>query len=289
MTPRGPDFFIVGAPKCGTTSLFRYLRQHPRVYMSRRKEPHFFCDELPPHFEPMGADEYFQLFADADPTHMAGEASTNYLYSPSACYRIREYSHTARIVVILRNPTDRAYSEYWHFRRYGLESLSFEECVAQDDRRDAWRRYVARGRYSRHVERYVDAFGEGAVHVLLLDDLRDGSGDAHADVLTFLGLTSTHAPDIATAHGTAWEPRWRWAGSAYGWLVGSQSWAAERARAVMPRWARRAARRGARRILTREGVPPMSTATRRALSEHYAPEVDRLERVLDRDLSGWRR
>jgi hypothetical protein len=76
---RGPDFLIVGAPKCGTTSLFRYLRQHPNVYAPSRKEPHYFCLEVPPGFPPMDEAAYYALFDGAGAAELAFEASTNYL------------------------------------------------------------------------------------------------------------------------------------------------------------------------------------------------------------------
>ena len=118
----------------------------------------------PPHFPPIGVDAYHRLFADAGPHLMAGEASTNYLYSTTACSRIHESSAHARVLVILRDPVDRAYSEYWHFRRYGMEALTFDACIAEDDARDPHRRYIARGFYSHHVERYQRTFGADGVH-----------------------------------------------------------------------------------------------------------------------------
>ncbi len=288
MTRRGPDFFIVGAPKCGTTSLYRTLRGHPRLYASPRKEPHFFCDVPPPHFHAMDADAYFALFADAPESSVAYEASTNCIYSAAACGRIRDYSPSSRIVVALRNPADRAYSEYWHFRRYGLEALSFEECVATDGEREASRRYVERGLYARHVERYRKAFGEDRVHVLLLDDLRRDAARPYAEIFRFLGVDADCYVDGAIRHGRGWAPRWRGAGAAYGTLVSSRSPLARVARKAVPRPVRRVGRRVASALLTAARVPPMARDTRALLCDAYAGDISRLESILGRDVSAWR-
>jgi hypothetical protein len=233
-------------------------------------------------------DAYHRLFADAGPHLMAGEASTNYLYSATACSRIHEYSSNARVLVILRDPVDRAYSEYWHFRRYGMEALTFDACIAEDDARDPHRRYIARGFYSHHVERYQRTFGADGVHVLLLDDLRDDALTACSRVLTFLGVSARSDGPVATAEGVGWTPRWRGAGSSYSGLIGPQSWAARVSRKALPRSLRRAGRRAAHRLLTRPGVPQMSAGTRARLRAFYAQEIDQLESVIARDLGGWR-
>jgi hypothetical protein len=287
VTPRGPDFLIVGAPKCGTTSLYRSLRDHPRLYASTRKEPHFFCDVLPPHFRSMDADAYFALFADAPESSLAFEASTNYVYSEAACRRIRDHSRDSRIIVILRDPVARAYSEYWHFRRYGMEPLSFEECIATDGEREVSRRYHERGLYSRHIERYLDTFGEGQVHVLLLDDLARDATATHAGICAFLGVDA-RALNVDKPQGQAWAPRWRRAGAAYGGLVSDRTAFTRFVRGATPRWARRPGRAVARALLTTTRVPPMAPETRARLRDGYAAEVSRLESVLRRDLTAWR-
>ncbi|MAF09959.1 hypothetical protein CMK11_05855 [Candidatus Poribacteria bacterium] len=288
VTRRGPDLFIVGAPKCGTTSLYRTLRGHPQLYASPRKEPHFFCDVPPPHFRPMGPDAYFALFADAPVSSVAYEASTNYIYSAAACGSIRDYSPSSRILVALRDPADRAYSEYWHFRRYGLEPLSFEECVAADGEREVSRRYVERGLYACHLERYREAFGEDRVHVLLLDDLRRDAANAYAEVFRFLGVGADCHVDGAIRHGRGWAPRWPGAGAAYGRLVSDRSPVARVARKVMPRPVRRVSRGVVSALFTDARVPPMAPDTRALLCHAYAAEISRLESILGRDLTPWR-
>jgi len=105
---RKPDFFIVGAPKCGTTSMYHYLRQHDQIFMPDEKEPHYFGEDLKKRPDKFidNEDEYLNLFKDAKPDQKLGEASTFYLYSKSASREIKEYNPDAKIIIMLRNPID---------------------------------------------------------------------------------------------------------------------------------------------------------------------------------------
>lgn len=119
-----PTFLIVGAAKCGTTSLYEYLRQHPEVFMPRRKEPNFFAG--PSHGNRTTEAEYRALFADATSAKAVGEASVAYLYDPGSPRRIFEYlGPETRIVIMLRNPVDMVHALWGHMVRAGGEKLSF--------------------------------------------------------------------------------------------------------------------------------------------------------------------
>ena len=103
-----PGFFIVGAPKCGTTSFYHYLRQHPQIFMPDNKEPHYFGSDLKKRSDEFikTEEEYLSLFKDADSSQMAGEASTFYLYSKAAQKEIKGFNPHAKIIIMLRNPID---------------------------------------------------------------------------------------------------------------------------------------------------------------------------------------
>ena len=109
---RVPDFFVVGAPKCGTTALYSYLRDHPRIFMPERKEIHYFCDDL--NFPKRSAirdwTEYLDLFIGATSDMRIGETSASYLYSDVAIHNIMNANSNAKLIAILRNPVDMAYS-----------------------------------------------------------------------------------------------------------------------------------------------------------------------------------
>ena len=126
---RKPDFFIVGAPKCGTTSMFHYLRQHPQIFMPDNKEPHYFGKDLIKMSDEFidNEDEYLNLFKDAKSDQKLGEASTFYLYSKSAYKEIKEYNPDAKIIIMLRNPIDFLHSLHSQLLFSGYEDeLDFE-------------------------------------------------------------------------------------------------------------------------------------------------------------------
>ncbi len=170
-----PNFLIIGPPKCGTTALYRYLSQHPDVFMPREKEPRFLLSHAVPTYtgptDPLYAKrlvtsvtKYEELFASASRERAIGEASTLYLYTPGAEDGIRRHVPGAKLIAILRNPVDRAYSNFLHQRYLGAEPLSdFDEALRAEPARIArgwgpfWH-YAELGRYQRQLERFHRVF-----------------------------------------------------------------------------------------------------------------------------------
>ena len=135
-----PNFFLVGAARAGTTSLWQYLRAHPDIYMPaalQGKEPSFFCDLTPPWARKHRTlDSYLSLFQGAGRRRRIGDASTNYLVSPESPRRIAEQFPDAKILVVLRNPADRAYSLFRLLCYWGLETVTpFEKALAREEQR----------------------------------------------------------------------------------------------------------------------------------------------------------
>lgn len=208
-----PTFLIVGAAKAGTTALYHWLNQHPDIYMSRVKEPHFFS-QLSPHFTGPGDDRfndpivtsweaYVDLFRAGRGKLLRGEASPSYLDRHAiAIPAIRERLGDVKIVILLREPVSRAFSEYLHLVRDGRETLSFRAALdAEEDRvRAGWRpiwAHKARGRYAAAVAHYLDAFGRDNVGVWLHEDMRRDPERVFRDVLTFLGARPDFVPQYA--------------------------------------------------------------------------------------------
>ena len=169
MKQRWPNLFVVGAAKAGTTSLHYYLNQHPDIYMSPLKEPHFFSQispapELKSFFQSVQNEaEYLALFAGAHNEAVVGEASTSYLWDEQAPNRIYSSVPRAKLVIMLRNPVDRAYSHYLNDAREGIETRAFLEAVTQDFQRQTkgWgvsQLYVDLGFYCGQVSRYLNTF-----------------------------------------------------------------------------------------------------------------------------------
>ena len=159
-----PDYIIIGAQKGGTTSLHRYLTRHPDVGVSLRKEIHFFSSSYD-----QGLDWYLAHFPEPGEFAVVGEASTSYLSDPEVPERVRRAVPNVKLIALLRNPVDRAYSQYQMNVRKGVETLSFEEAIAQEPVRlrnapnrssELWRfsSYATRGLYAEHLERWLAAF-----------------------------------------------------------------------------------------------------------------------------------
>lgn len=189
---RMPDFLIIGAAKSSTTSLYFFLQQHPKVYMPVVKEPFFFTfmgqDMNQFHYEgPMKAKqttitdlaEYQKLFLTAPADSRSGEASTLYLYDKDTPAHIKQHIPEVKMIAILRNPIDRAYSHFQHFRRDRLEPLSnFRQAILDEPRRmrENWFMsyfYVDAGFYGRQIKNYLEFFPKNQLKVFLYEDMSD--------------------------------------------------------------------------------------------------------------------
>jgi hypothetical protein len=280
---RVPDFFLVGAAKAGTTSLFQYLIQHPSIYIPDIKEPHYFSE-----YYDRGASyyntiaDYLRLFSACPEGALAGDASTSYLYSVTAAERIRELNPQAKIMAVLRNPVDRAYSFYWYNRRNFVEELSFEDALQKEPERiteGAHYRfhYVRSGIYSPQVQRYIDAFGHGSVRIYLFEDLRDAPALVR-DIFSFLGVNASHFVDTHRQFNPSGPVR----SPLLGRFLQNRF---PRLRRTFPGTARTV-----KHTLMRYNVkepPPMSATARRQLTRVFHEDILRLESMLDRDLSHW--
>jgi len=310
MGPRIPDLFVVGAPRCGTTAMYAYLRQHPQVFMSAVKEPHFFCPDLFLPAPPAAVrDEraYDDMFREAADQRRVGEASPFYLYSQRAPEAIRAFSPNARVIIMLRNPPEMMYSMFCLRRNASIfhprqETIpTFEQALAaepgrlrgenlppgapEEPGRCLYLCYRELARYAPRVEHFFHVFGRAAVHVILFNDLVAAPGTMYRDVCRFLDLDAGPAPDtLATPEMRAaniW-PRSRLLARLL-WPTNSSegtpsaalpSRAGRRLRTLLHRW-----------NTTRP--PALDAALRRRLAEESAADIRRLGEILGRDLTAW--
>lgn len=294
---RKPDFFLVGAAKSGTSSLYNYLVQHPFVFMPEPKEPHFFGEWRPPVQEVKGMKEYLRFFEGVPEDVRAGEASTSYLYSTDAAWEIKRFRPDAKIIVILRDPVSRAYSQYWNQVREGVEPLDFEEALAAEaERRERgwWYgfHYVEAGRYASQVARYLNLFGRESVRVYLFEDLVQDADAVCDDVFSFLAVEPRRTVSVAKAYNQSGAPRslvvtkavhkaillsralqrqWR------GLVSGGSSLPVDRLKEAKD-W-----------IIEKNSgpVPEMNPSTRAELREIYKGDLLRLQELIQRDLNRW--
>lgn len=294
-----PTFIVVGAAKSGTTALYHWFDQHPGVYMSSVKEPHFFSG-LKPTYSGPGDDrfnqpivtewqDYLDLFSAGSQFAVRGEASPSYLdlYQP-AIQRMREAVPGVKIVILLRHPTRRAFSEYVHLVRDGRESLSFRESLDAEEERLAkgWRRIWAhkrRGLYADAVEAYLSAFGRENVGVWLFENLKNHPETTFRQICQFVGASDEFAPFFSQVN-VGGVPRLRWL---HRWLNRQSGFLT---------WMRRRLPAGWRSRLRQSvdhlnlGKISMSEDDRAYLDEYYRGDIERLRQLLpDVDFSPWTR
>lgn len=299
---RKPDLFIVGAPKCGTTTLYAWLRGHPDVFMSVRKEPRFFSPDMDSGSEQDGLyfvrslDDYMALFAGARDERRVGEASATYLYSTEAPRLICEFQPDARIVVALRDPVEMMYSLHMqHVAAMAEDIDDFAEALAAEERRAAgdglpggpfsrfaWR-YRDRARFAGQLERWYEAFGRERVHVVILDDLIADSRATFRRLLEFLEVDPHYVPESFSPRNPSKRVRSRRLKRLMHSVAGHRL-----ARVLLPGPLYGGVRRALRplhRVNRREQPrPPLDGALRGQLQEEFRPEVERLGRLLERDL-----
>lgn len=303
-----PNFLIVGAAKSGTTSLSFYFNQHPDIYMPSLKEPEFFAadegkvmDEYGPkgpHVRPKRITrlaDYQALFRGARSEKARGEASAVYLYLPEAADRIKANIPNAHILVILRNPVERAYSAFLHQVREGLEDKDFATALREEPERIAagWSplyHYRAMGYYAEQLTRYYRAFGSDKVHVYLYDDLREDPTALTQRTFNALGVDASFVVDSETRHNISGVPKNKLVHRMYSFLRGTnQSTLKSLGKKVLPaslriRFKVRAMQKMQESNL---GKPPLDLDVRRDLMDGYREDITELQRLLGRDLTHW--
>ncbi len=271
-----PNLFVVGAAKAGTTSLWRYLDEHPEIWMAPVKEPNFFSGVRHP-LNPDVVDEasYLRLFAPGARSKLRGEASTSYLWHEGVPAAIKRVSPEARILISLRDPVERAHSAYWHAVRHGKEGRPFMEAV-QAELEEPRRRYVVSGFYASAVSRYLAAF-PGSVHVLFLEDLALDPRREMRGVFDSLDVDTALADRLdAAVHNTFALPRSRLAAT-----VHNSPRVRAAARLVAPL---RLRLRVQEMLLRRPRKGAMEPEAEALLTEIFAADVERLRMVLGANL-----
>ncbi len=293
-----PNFLVVGAAKAGTTSIYKYLEQHPDVYMSPVKEPKFLTSHALkfPHKGPgdpqvdagiiRDLNSYKALFTDVDGQKAVGEASAdNLYYYDIAIPNIKKHLKEVRIIAILRNPVGRAYSAYLHLVRDQREELSFEEALEAEDyrRRDNWEFiwfYKDVGLYYSQIKAYIDAFGRDRVKIYLFENLKADPVALVQDIYRFLGVDDTFVPQIK---------RYNVSGVPKSKLLHEFLRRPSIVKSVVKHLIPATTRKNLVLELQNRNLkkPEMRPETRKRLIEVYRDDIKRLEKLIGRDLSSW--
>ena len=291
-----PNFLIIGAAKAGTTSLYAYLKQHPDIYMSEVKEPRFFAPEVFTNYNevarngarrvPFTFEEYQELFAGVTDETAIGEASTEYLYFPGVPARIKQSIPDIKLIAVLRNPVERAFSAYCYQLRDNCEPLSFEEAlIAEADRikqgyRPGWH-YQQPGFYSQQVKRYLDTFDRSQIKIYLQDDLVKDSVKVSQDIYKFLGVDDSFVPDI-TRKNISGVPKNKFLHS----IFTQDNPLKSLVKPLLPLKMRQNIYQKVRKNnLTSK--PTLAGETRQQLTELYRKDIEQLQEILSVDLSHW--
>jgi hypothetical protein len=301
ITPVLPNFLIVGAAKCGTTSLYYYLKQHPDVFMSPLKEPKYFSsyktnpdkgpgDNLRFRKNISSFDDYVKLFKTNNGKKAVGEASVDTIfYFERTIPAIKNYLGDPRIIIILRNPVRRAYSAYNFLVRDGYEELSFKNALIAEEqgRRDEYSfiwQYRKCGLYAYPVHAFQTNFSR--VKVLLYDDLIRDAITLVQSVYAFLDVDPDFVPNTEHRHNTSAIPRWRFLNNLF----------------MKPKRLHKVARKIGGTILgmdrwisLRDGIRtanmqkplPMNPEIEQKLRRFYRDDILKLQDYIGRDLSSW--
>jgi hypothetical protein len=301
---RWPNFFIVGAPRAGTTSLFHYLRKARGVYLPRKKEPLYFASRsLPDRL--FGIDvavvrdkhEYLKLYENVRDEVAIGDASASYLWVNNTPKLMHDAIPKARIIIMLRDPVERAFSHYLMHLSDGSETkLSFYDALKCDYENElsggatSSHLYIGYGLYSKQVKRYLDIFGRQQIKILIFEEFVQNTRVAVLGVLEFLGIKGvTELPDnIEEAYNTYSAPRFRHVPHLINFMASLRNQIASKQESVKFQNLQSGPTRKRvilRKILTKgSSKPSMPEEARIFLEDLYRDDVFTLQQMLGRSL-----
>lgn len=268
-----PTFIVAGAQKSGSTTIHRVLDAHAQIFVAPEKEVNYFWKRA--NLE-KGTQWYESFFSGAESHQQVGDVSPSYMYRSWSPTEISKLLPHVKLVFSLRNPIERAYSQYWHWRRRLWEPRTFQEAI-----RDKSCQYVARGQYFTQLKRFCDRFPRHQILVLLFDELVADPKAFFRQIGSFLDVDEFPGEMVATR---ANDPRWP-ANRLYQLLHDR------------PAWTRYVPRVFSGRSLLMRAVswgpmvpytyPPMDFEVRRELRDYYTEEIQLTAALIGMDLSHW--
>lgn len=297
MLEKKPNFIIIGAMKAASTSLYTYIKQHPDIFMTKVKEPMFFNNfQQENNYNILGSkskksstlEEYLAMFKDAKNEKAIGEASPAYIYNEKAPYLIKEHLPDVKIIAILRQPTDRAYSNFLHTKRADRENVnSFEQAIKIEKERisDNWSplyHYIQKGFYSVQLKRYYNLFPKENIKVYLFEDVVKTPKETLKDIFEFLNVDENIEIDVSKKSNVSGTPK-----GILGFILKKM-----RYYNLMPKFAISDYLPTFIISLLFKSVykdtEKLDSVLRKELTDkYYREEILKLEKLIDRDLSNW--
>ncbi len=283
-----PNFLIIGSPKSGTTSLYQYLSQHPKIEFSSLKEPKYFCwkdrdlnfngnDKVLDQIQKSAIQDFntYKGLFEKKNAAFVGEASADYFHHKVAPGNIQEFNPDMKLILILRNPVDRAYSDWRHNLKMGYENIKyFKKALKRISYRKAhnfppYFDYLAKGNYATHLTRYLNYFEASNIRVLFFEDLKMDANAVCNEILGFLGMNESFSFDTEKIHMKSnYLPRYYKIHKLVKKLGSDNLWMNS--------------------LKKLNAIPTkINNRDKGFLTEYYREEVLELEKITGRDLSHW--
>ena len=291
-----PNLLIVGAAKSGTTSLHNYLKQHSDIFMSEHKEPHFFINnEIGTNRIAKGVskyDDYIALFKNSENYKYRGESSAMYLQFPDISIKnINKYlNDNVKIIIMLRNPIERAFSGYQHVKRYNImENLDFEEAIKECENRyfintnfTPASRYINIGMYYNMVKKFKANFGEN-IHIVIYDDFIADTQKELSKIFSFLNISEC----VININEKYMVGGWQWKNSFLKKLFLKKNLLNKLIRFILPFQSFKKILRNLLVKVFSSPVVKMKDTTKISLQNLYKEDIKKLSNIIDRDLKIW--
>ena len=281
-----PNFFIVGAPKSGTTNMSYYLMQHPQVFMPENLEPYYFARlDIPQNYKrEIISDEkkYLNLFKNAKNCKVVGESSPVYLYCPHSALEIKNRFPNSKLIISLRNPIEIAYSEYFSLKFMGFDqNRSFDELLDSSEEQLTRNEFhidslLEAGFYSKHIKRFQKIFSKNQIKIIIFEEYVKNTVPTINSILSFLGIKESITFDV-TPKGAYKVPR----NFASQKLMNNSTFR-KAAKFVIPTVTRQ--KIGERFLVKESSRPPLKQNQRKRLTQIYQDDVENLSEILGRNL-----
>lgn len=293
-TQRLPNFFIIGAAKAGTTTVFNILKQHPDVYLSEVKEPQFFCNDEKYN---MGMNYYINTyFSGSEKFKARGEATPHYLFYERVAMRIAKHIpiKNQRFVVILRNPIKRAYSLYWNMVAEGIETLGFEEAIDNENNRlnnkytaklcSLRYTYVSSSKYAEQVRAYLKYFNKDQFVFIIFEEFIKDIECSMKSVFDFLGLENIDMIDYDLKSNPFGLPRIKFI---HQFIRNPFYLKTKIGKMIHPSIKYRISNNLIQLNRKKHDYPAMSKKVEKKMMALFEKDIKELEVILDKDLSNW--
>ncbi len=294
-----PDFFIVGAPKSGTTAFYEYLKSHPDVFLPR-KELYYFCKDFHAPYPKMTEEQYLSYYKDQSNSQQSGDASVWYLFSEIAAQEIKSFNPEAKILIFLRNPVDMIHALHSQHLFAGNEQYEdFEQALSVETKRKTGKEYTegfktlyealfykSAGMYFEQVKRYIDSFEKSKVKIILFDDFKSNAQSSYIEVLNFLNLSTKQLPDFKIVNpNTTYRSK-----ALLGFMKSPPTFVKKIINVLFPHHSaiRYKLMNAAWSINSKKTSRlPIDKSLRKKLVTEFTPDILKLQALINRDLGDW--